>query len=62
MDFSDTAITIRMDVRRAAGAQDCQGNQPFPFTVELPEQLGNRALLDGSTTPPRDATKPPPDA
>lgn len=62
MDFSETAITIRMDVRRAAGAQDCQGNQPFPFTVELPEPLGSRALLDASTNPPRDATKPPPDA
>jgi hypothetical protein len=59
MEFDDTSITIRIDIRRQPGAQDCQGNTPFPFTLELPEALGNRALLDGSTRPPRDATKAP---
>jgi hypothetical protein len=60
--FSETAITIRVDIRRRPGAQDCQGTPPFPFTLELPEPVAGRALLDASTTPPRDATKPPPDA
>ena len=61
MSFSETAITVRVDIRRRAGGQDCQGTPPFPFTLELPEPVGGRALLDASTRPPRDATKPPSD-
>src|ERR1044071_3720236 len=62
MAFSETAITVRVDIRRRAGGQDCQGTPPFPFTLELPEPVGGRALLDASTKPPRDATKPPADS
>ena len=56
--YDDTTITVRFDIRRLPGAQDCQGNAPFPFTLELGEAVGGRTLLDGSTRPPRDATKP----
>lgn len=60
MQFSETAITIRLDIRRLPGVQDCQASPPFPFTLDLPEAVGGRALLDASSKPPRDATKPPP--
>ena len=57
--LTDTSITVKLSIRRLPGAQDCQGNAPFSFNLDLPEPLGNRALLDGSSNPPRDATKPP---
>ncbi|MBA2381460.1 MAG: hypothetical protein H0V73_05045, partial [Chloroflexi bacterium] len=60
-DLADTAVTISFEIRWPSGAaQDCQGIAPFPITIDLPEPLGDRLLLDGSETPPRDATKPPP--
>jgi hypothetical protein len=62
MAFSETSITVRVDIRRGPGGQDCQGTPPFRFTLELPEPVGGRALLDASTRPPRDATKPPADS
>jgi hypothetical protein len=59
IDLEDAAVTITFEVRLLPGAQDCEGNAPFPVTIKLTEPLGSRALLDGSSTPPRDATKPP---
>ena len=59
MAFDEATITVRLDIRRLPGAQDCQGNSPFPYTLELPEPVGGRRLLDGGSNPPRDATKPP---
>jgi len=56
---TDTSITVTFSIRRRPGSQDCQGNLPFPVAITLPEPLGTRALLDGSETPPRDATKVP---
>ncbi len=47
-------VTILIAVRSAEGGQDCQGNPPFALRVELPERLGARRLLDGSTFPPRE--------
>jgi hypothetical protein len=59
-DLTDAAVTISFEIRWPSGAgQDCQGIPPFPITIDLPEPLGDRTLLDGSETPPRDATKPP---
>jgi hypothetical protein len=57
---SQDAVLITMWVRRPTGAgQDCQGNPDFPVEIKLPEPLGGRKLLDGSSIPPRDATEPP---
>ena len=58
VDLTETTVTVTMALRRQATAQDCQGNPPFPFAIELPEPVGARTLLDGGTVPPRDATKP----
>lgn len=55
---SPTAMTIAILVTNRPGGQDCPGNPDFAMTVELPEPLGGRPLLDGAVFPPRDVTKP----
>ena len=59
IDLTDAAVTVTFEIRRLPGAQDCQGNAPFPVSIKLPERLGSRTLLDGGSTPPRDAARPP---
>jgi hypothetical protein len=59
IDLSETAVTVTFGIRPLSGSQDCQGNDPFPLTFQLPEPLANRTLLDGNEVPPRDASKPP---
>jgi hypothetical protein len=59
IELADTTVTVTYSVRHKVGGQDCQGNAPFAVELKLPEPLGNRTLLDGSETPPRDATKVP---
>jgi len=59
IEVTDASFTVRYWIRKMPGGQDCQGNAPFPVTLELPEPLGDRQLLDGSASPPRDASKPP---
>lgn len=50
------SVTVVMTVRPRGGGQDCPSNPETPFLLQLPEPLGERTLLDGSTIPPRDAT------
>jgi hypothetical protein len=47
-----TAVTIAIAVRHAPGDQDCQSTPEFPLEVTLRDELGGRALFDGSTVPP----------
>jgi hypothetical protein len=56
IEEDDQSVTVTLAVRPRGGGQDCPSNPETPFVVELPEPLGNRAMLDGSTIPPRDAT------
>jgi hypothetical protein len=56
----ETSVLVGVFVRRRPGGQDCQGTGPFPIEITLPEPLDGRRLLDASTVPPRDASKPPP--
>ena len=57
--YGADAITITIAVRVIGG--DCPGNPEFSVTIQLAEPLGDRALLDGSVFPPRDASQPPSD-
>ena len=57
--YGAEAITVTIAVIPLPGAQDCQGNPEFPTTILLTEPLGTRTLLDGGSTPPRDATTTP---
>ena len=56
---SADAVLVNVWVRRLSGGQDCQGNPELPIEITLPEPLGDRELLDGSSVPPRDASVPP---
>lgn len=40
-------LTFRVSPEDPAAA-DCQGNDAVPYDVELPEPLGDRALVDGA--------------
>lgn len=51
------SVTVIVTVVARSGGHDCQSNPPTPFRLVLPEPLGDRALLDGSSIPPRDATE-----
>lgn len=48
-------VSVLLAVVQRDGEQECPSNPETPFTIELPEPLGDRMLLDGSEVPPRDA-------
>jgi hypothetical protein len=54
---STDSVTVIIAVIARPGGHDCQSNPPTPFRLVLPEPLGDRVLLDGSSIPPRDATE-----
>lgn len=51
-------VTITIGVRPMEGDVDCEANQPTPYTITLPEPLGERQLLDGGHTPPIEPVPP----
>jgi hypothetical protein len=53
------SVTVLLGVVPRGGAQECPSNPETPFTLELPEPLGDRVLLDASEVPPRDARECP---
>ncbi len=50
---TDDAVTIYWTTTPVVGGADCPGNPSVERTVELDAPLGSRAVLDGSTYPPR---------
>ena len=50
------ALTVVFATVPLDGAAECEITPETPFVLELPEPLGDRMLLDGSSIPPRDAT------
>ena len=51
------SVVVTLVVRRLDSA-DCPGNPTFPLTIGLPEPLGARQLLDGSTFPAAPPSEP----
>ena len=49
-------VRLRIGVRRRGGDQNCLGNPPTPFTIELDGPLGEREIVDASVVPPRPVT------
>jgi hypothetical protein len=48
VEFTDTEVVITFTVSpRTPGDGDCQGNDPVRHEVDLPQALGDRALVDG---------------
>ena len=58
---SAESVTVVFTVVARPGGHDCPSNPETPFRLVLPEPLGDRVLLDGSSIPPRDATDCEPD-
>jgi len=58
LDIAGDAVTIILTSRRDPNP-DCPAGGPTPWTIDLPEEIGTRALLDGSVFPGRDATTEP---
>ncbi len=54
--LTDDAVTVVFAVRPRDGEHNCPSNPETRHLLRLPEPLGERALLDGSELPPRDAT------
>lgn len=53
---SAEAVVVVYGVVPRSGEHACPSNPETPARLVLPEPLGDRALLDGSSVPPRDAT------
>jgi hypothetical protein len=50
-------VQLRVGVRpRDGDGQDCPGNPPTPFTIDLGGPLGDREIVDASVVPPRPVT------
>jgi hypothetical protein len=56
---ADETVTVVLGVVPRPGGHECPSNPETPFTLQLPEPLGDRVLLDGSSVPARDATSCP---
>lgn len=54
---SPESVTVIFTVVARLGGHTCPSNPATPFHLVLPEPLGDRLLLDGSSIPPRDATE-----
>lgn len=57
--FDERSVVVTVTIRERPGGQDCPANPEAPITIELGQPLGDRAILDGSVFPPRDASVPP---
>lgn len=54
---SADSVTVIFTVVARPGGHECPSNPATPFRLALPEPLGDRVLLDGSSIPARDATE-----
>lgn len=60
IEYTPEAVTVTFTIAPPQGdAHNCPSNPEFPIEVTLTEPLGERTLLDGGSTPPRDATTTP---
>ena len=53
VEVTPEALIVTFTSRPPSGDQNCPGNPAVKRTVELPEPLGNRELLDGGLYPPQ---------
>lgn len=58
LEPGDDAVRVAFGVTRREGNQNCPGNPATPFTLELPEPLGERPLIDAGVYPERELTPP----
>ena len=53
IEYGADTVTVTFGVTKDPG--DCPSNPKYSITIFLAEPLGNRKVLDGGSTPPRDA-------
>jgi len=58
IDIGEDRVTVILTGQRG-GIQGCPAGGPTSWTIDLPDAIGTRALLDGSIFPARDATAEP---
>lgn len=58
LEVTADQVRVAIGVARQDGLQTCPGHPPTPYTLELPEPLGDRALIDVSTYPEREINRP----
>ena len=58
IEYAANAVTVTFGVTKL-GTAECPSNPAYSITIFLAEPLGNRRVLDGGSTPPRDATVEP---
>ena len=51
-------VRVAIGVTTQDGMQNCPGHPPTPYTLELPEPLGDRSLVDVSVYPHRELAPP----
>ena len=52
VDYTDSQIVVTFEVApQEPGAQDCQGNTPVTYRVELDQPVNGRELVDGACEP-----------
>lgn len=59
IEYGTDAVTVTFGVKEIGPAAECPGNPKYSITIFLAEPVGNRRVLDGGATPPRDATVEP---
>jgi hypothetical protein len=45
-------ILVAITIAKLRGPQDCQGTEPYPYTLQLDEAIGTRKLFDAARVPP----------
>lgn len=47
--YTATTVTITINVRELGGPQSCVASAPTPYTLQLPEPIGNREIVGAAT-------------
>lgn len=51
VEYAPTQITLTARIERSSGTQTCQTNPPTYVKVDLTQNIGSRALVDGGSVP-----------
>lgn len=50
--YESDRILVAVVIRKLPGPRDCQGTDPYAYTLKLAEAIGQRKLLDAARVPP----------
>jgi hypothetical protein len=57
--YRPSGVFVSLTIQNRPGAQDCQGNPEYQYTLQLSEPLGSRQLFDANLVPPVPVGAPP---